>query len=265
MSARREDFGPARLDERETEVQALKREIETLRREKAELREENDKLKQSLDKAIRSRSKPQPAPRRLRPSNSQSRATSATADSGTDSELRRQLNDTNEQLKRTIQQLSETSKQLLDVQSRLTISEQVTEATQRRQLIQEGAYQNLPANSVYEELRFDPSQEHVYAKLQPAHIGCSNVLLPRYDQVCPFLLLAKQEVIDYTTIIYKFTAVTFSRAKFSHRWLGSRLVSVLDSGAARPGFKSQPRRCRVTVLGKLFTPTVPLFTKQRNR
>ena len=45
-------------------------------------------------------------------------------------------------------------------------------------------------------------------------------------------------------------------------WLGSRVVSVLDSGAEGPGFKSQPRRCRVTVLGKLFTPIVPLFTKQ---
>jgi len=42
------------------------------------------------------------------------------------------------------------------------------------------------------------------------------------------------------------------------------VVSVLDSGAEGPGFKSQPRRCRVTVLGKLFTPTVPLFTKQHS-
>ena len=41
-------------------------------------------------------------------------------------------------------------------------------------------------------------------------------------------------------------------------WLGSRVVSVLDSGAEGPGFKSQPRRCRVTVLGKLLTPVVPL-------
>ena len=48
------------------------------------------------------------------------------------------------------------------------------------------------------------------------------------------------------------------------RWLASRVVSVLDSGAEGPGFKSQSRRCRVTVLGKLFTPIVPLFTKQRN-
>ena len=46
--------------------------------------------------------------------------------------------------------------------------------------------------------------------------------------------------------------------------LGSRVVSVLDSGTAGPGFKSQSRRCRVTVLGKLFTPIVPLFSKQRN-
>jgi len=37
---------------------------------------------------------------------------------------------------------------------------------------------------------------------------------------------------------------------------GSRAVSALDSGAEGPGFKSQPRRCRVTVLGKLFTPIV---------
>ena len=47
-------------------------------------------------------------------------------------------------------------------------------------------------------------------------------------------------------------------------WLGSRVVSVLDSDAEGPGFKSQPRRCRVTVLGKLFTPIVPSFTMQRN-
>ena len=168
MSTRREDPDPARLAELETEVKQLRREIEILRREKAELRKENDKLKQSLDEAIRN-SKPEP--------NSQSGATSATADSGTDSDLRRQLNDTDEQLQRTIQQLSETRKQLSDVQSRLTTNEQVTEATQRRQLIQEGAYQNLPTNSVYEKLRFDPSQEHVYAELQPTRIGCSSVLL----------------------------------------------------------------------------------------
>ena len=45
-------------------------------------------------------------------------------------------------------------------------------------------------------------------------------------------------------------------------WLGSRVASVLDSGAEGLWFKSQPRRCRVTVLGKLFTPIVCLFTHQ---
>jgi len=42
------------------------------------------------------------------------------------------------------------------------------------------------------------------------------------------------------------------------------VVRVLDSGAVGPGFKSQLRRCRVTVLDKLFTPSVALFTKQQN-
>jgi len=48
------------------------------------------------------------------------------------------------------------------------------------------------------------------------------------------------------------------------RWLGSRVVSVLNSDTEGPGFKSQSRRCQVTVLGKLLTPIVPLFTKQQN-
>jgi len=47
-------------------------------------------------------------------------------------------------------------------------------------------------------------------------------------------------------------------------WFGSGMVSVLDSGSEEHGFKLQSRRCRVTVLGKLFTPIVPLFTKQQN-
>jgi len=37
-------------------------------------------------------------------------------------------------------------------------------------------------------------------------------------------------------------------------WLGSRVASVLDSGAEGPGFKSQPRRCRVTVLANCSHP-----------
>jgi len=39
-------------------------------------------------------------------------------------------------------------------------------------------------------------------------------------------------------------------------WLGSRVVSVLDSGAVGPGFRLQTRRCLATVLDELFTPIV---------
>ena len=68
------------------------------------------------------------------------------------------------------------------------------------------------------------------------------------------VLLALKKEVDWFLSSYLQTGV----ARYS------RVVSVLDPGAEGLGFKSQPRRCRVTVLGKLFTPTVPLFTKQRN-
>jgi len=167
------------------EIKRLKDENETLRREIAELRDTNNNLKESLDEAVRNL-RPFPAQPGPKPSNSQLQATSATADSmPSASELQRKLNVADEQLNRTIQQLteqlSETRKELLDVRLRLTVNEQVTAATQRRELIQEGVYQNLPTDSVYEPLRIDPSQEkHVYAKLQPiTHTGCSVVSLVR--------------------------------------------------------------------------------------
>jgi len=69
--------------------------------------------------------------------------------------------------------------------------------------------------------------------------------------LCAFVILNKDYLLTYLLIVHV-------------RWLGSRVVNVVDSGAEAPGFKSQPRRCRVTVLGKLFTPVVPLFTKQQN-
>jgi len=47
------------------------------------------------------------------------------------------------------------------------------------------------------------------------------------------------------------------------RRLGSRVVSVLDSGTGGPGLKSQLRRCQETVLGKLFTPIMTVFTKTK--
>ena len=37
------------------------------------------------------------------------------------------------------------------------------------------------------------------------------------------------------------------------RWLGSRVVSVLDSGAEGPGSKSQPRRCPLKGRGGSLT------------
>jgi len=144
----------------ETETKQLKREIETLKHENAELRETNIKLKQSLDELMRN--------------TTSRRAPTVNSRPSTDSELQQQLN-------RTIQQLSETRQQLLNVQERLTVSEQVTAATQRREMLQEGVCQNLPSHNDYEELRFDLTEEHVYATIQlTTHRGYITLFIVTY-------------------------------------------------------------------------------------
>jgi len=75
--------------------------------------------------------------------------------------------------------------------------------------------------------------------------------------------VATRRIILYAVLISELTDVLLFFVACT-LCLGSRVVSVLDSGAEGPGFESQSRRCRVTVLGKLFTPIVSLFTKQQN-
>jgi len=85
-------------------------------------------------------------------------------------------------------------------------------------------------------------------------------------QYCQRVLLdtaSRTSFSRFIDVIFIFVYVRMC-AFYTEGWLGSRVVSVLDSGTEGPGFKSQSRRCQVTVLGKLFTPIVPLFTKQRN-
>ena len=65
------------------------------------------------------------------------------------------------------------------------------------------------------------------------------------------------------TASFQFTYVSLCGFE-ANRFSAGRVVSMLDSVAEGPGFELKPRRCRATVLGKLFTPIVPLVTKQRN-
>ena len=44
-----------------------------------------------------------------------------------------------------------------------------------------------------------------------------------------------------------------ARKLYTMGWLGSRVLSVLDSGADGPGFKSQPRRSRVSLRQTVHT------------
>ena len=95
------------------------------------------------------------------------------------------------------------------------------------------------------ELKHDTKQLHTVAQCSIVHINIS---------------INSSSVTDTVRTHYEL----FTLYSSLPGWLGSWVVSVLDSGAEGPGFKSQPRRCRVTVLGKLFTPIVSLFTKQQN-
>jgi len=62
---------------------------------------------------------------------------------------------------------------------------------------------------------------------------------------------------QYSFVISKAALLFFFlKSTLTDGLLGSRVVSVLDSGTVGPGFKLHPRRCWVTVLGKLFTPIV---------
>ena len=145
-----------------SEVEALKLEMQLLKCEVAELRDENSSLKQSVNEAVRN-GKPQAAIR-----------------SGSIKELQEKLNEKEEQLNQidrelnmTVQQLYETRKQLSGVQERLTVAEQVTAATQRRELDEEGHSLELPTDHVYEKLRRNLEEEHIYTKLLPiVQKGC---------------------------------------------------------------------------------------------
>jgi len=122
-----------------------------------------------------------------------------------------ELREINSKLNKAIQQLFDTRQQLLDVQGRLTVTEQVTAATQRRQLIQEGLYENPPPDSVYEKLRFDPTQEHVYEKLQlTTHIGCIIFDLISCEE-CITLILHVTYLSELHLLEFYCLSVTFIR------------------------------------------------------
>jgi len=82
-------------------------------------------------------------------------------------ENRRLKQQKDEELKQKDRQLYETRKQLCEVQERLTVAEQVTAATQRRELHEEGHSLELPTDHVYEKLRRNMEEEHIYTKLLP--------------------------------------------------------------------------------------------------
>jgi len=142
-----------RLTAEEHDREKYQQTVQRLIESKSELKHvkcENDKLadankqrKQSLDQAAKYSkiqlhkvseldSQLKVAEQKLRLARAQSR--SEIPDNSTVSELQKLLSETRKQLNETKEELNETRQRLSDVQERLTVAEQVTAATQQREL-----------------------------------------------------------------------------------------------------------------------------------
>jgi len=90
--------------------------------------------------------------------------------------LKRQIQKLQDENTRLKAQLYDKSRELSEVQERLTVAEQVTAATQRRELDEEGHSLELTTDHVYEKLRLDLEEEHIYTKLLPiVQKGCYQI------------------------------------------------------------------------------------------
>jgi len=169
-------------DQRLVELQneTLKRENEMLTRENAALREMSNNLKRSLEEAVQ-HSRAQASERGPRGA----RDSPPTGDTHEDPiiiDLRASLKQKDEELTKTVQQLNEARKQLSGVQDRLTVYEQVTVATQRRVLQQEGVCEDVLTQNIYEQLRPEITDHHEYAELRPAAETGSFCCHCRYER-----------------------------------------------------------------------------------
>jgi len=137
----------AKKHDREKQKQAVERLIE-VESELKHVKSENDKLKRSLDEAARY-SKAQK--RRIAEVESRVTVTErepslantavqarSEEDTGTVSELQKQLHEARKLLSTTTEELSGTRQRLSEVHERLTVAKQVTAATQQRELQESG-------------------------------------------------------------------------------------------------------------------------------
>ena len=132
-----------RLLELESEVERLKCENETLKCENVACSDMNNKLRRSLDQAtkysrvqvrkITELNEKLSAGEELCLQNVEV-ASETVVSCSTVSELQKQLRETRKLLSKTMEELSGTRQHLSDVQERLTVAEQVTAATQQREL-----------------------------------------------------------------------------------------------------------------------------------
>ena len=155
----------AKKHDREKQKQAVERLIEVeselkhVKSENVKLSDRNSKLKRSLDEAAkfskRQNLRIAELESRVAAEQELSRVNAAVKasygdDTGTVSELQKQLHETRKLLNKTTEELRGTRHRLSEVQERLTVAEQVTAATQQRELQESG-------NS--DELQLEPTPQ----------------------------------------------------------------------------------------------------------
>ena len=149
------------------ESKILTRENNTLIVEIAEWKNMYYNLKQSLDEAF------VPPERQDIYENEQAvPSVNSEAETNAIDELHvlEKLRQKDEELSETVRQLNNTRKQLSDAQEQLSVYREVAKATQIRELKQEGIYENLITDQIYENLRLG-QEEDASANRQPTETG----------------------------------------------------------------------------------------------
>jgi len=159
----RQKLAVQRVLELESEIKRLKLEQESLKRENVASSDVNKKLKQSLDQATKhSRTQAQKiaelneklslAEQQLRLENVPTTVSDTVTTSSTVEDLQKQLHKTQRLMNKTTEELTEMRQRLSVVQERLTLAEQLTAATQQREL-QESA-------DISEQLQLELTPQH---------------------------------------------------------------------------------------------------------
>ena len=100
----------------------------------------------------------------------------------------------------------------------------------------------------YDFFRFLDFSYILFFCIQTLPFECTSALYTMYACKLTYVSGSATTLLDIHCVSFIFLCLVSLLG-----WLGSRVVSVLDSGAEGSGFKSQSRRCRVSLRQTVYT------------